>query len=229
MRTYAQAVAYAESQRVNPSRDWTRLCQMFSRNCVGAAAWAGTARNAFYAIPERHRFTTAPRAGSLVYFDDPRISGEAGHAVFMVTNGYCYSNDILVRGKISKVPLSLIREKWGMRQLGWIDWTPSGAINLAPVSAPVSSPSPWSKGAVYQDRLKFGMRDSDSVRRLQYQLRKKGYSQVVINGNYGATTDAAVRAWQKKIGHIPDAIGQSFLGPVETKLMFPVPPYVIHM
>jgi hypothetical protein len=109
---------------------------MFARNCVGASAWATSAYKAWYAIPSSHRFTTTPRPGSLVYFDEPDRVGEAGHVVFMVDNGYCYSNDILRRGKIDKVPLTLIHDKWGMRKLGWIDWTPSGAINLKPLPAP---------------------------------------------------------------------------------------------
>ena len=130
MRSYANAVAYAEQQRKAPTRDWTYLCQKFARTCVGAAAWGSTALKAWYAIPVSHRHGGTPPPGSLVYFDDPNRVGEAGHVVFMVTNGYCYSNDILRRGKIDKVPLSLIRTKWGMRQLGWIDWTPSGSLNL---------------------------------------------------------------------------------------------------
>lgn len=134
MRTYAGGVAWAEGQRLHPSQDWTYRCQSFARQCVGAAVWAPSARQAFYKIPRSHRHSSTPPAGSLLYYgsDDP------GHVVFVVSNGYCYSNDVRRRGKIDKVPLTEITEWLGRHYpvLGWIDQTPSGKINLAP-SAPV--------------------------------------------------------------------------------------------
>jgi hypothetical protein len=116
---------------------------MFARNCVGANSWAASALGAWHATPTRDRRTGTPRAGSLVYFDDPRVSGEAGHVVYMAEGGYCYSNDILKRGEIDKVPLRLVHDSWGLRQLGWIVRTPSGAINLKPVTSPVPPVAPW--------------------------------------------------------------------------------------
>lgn len=132
MLLYEAGINFAERQRTNPTQDWTYLCQMFARQCVGAGAWSGSALGAWNAIPEKNKHrTTTPRAGSLLYFG----KNYPGHVVYVVDNGYCYSNDILQRGKISKVPWTLITEKWGSDypKLGWIDWTPSGPINLKPI------------------------------------------------------------------------------------------------
>jgi Peptidase family M23 len=99
-------------------------------------------------------------------------------------------------------------------------------------TAPPASGSPWAAGDVYVDKLAFGSMDSDSVRRLQYQLNGvslEGGQELPITGNYLEQTDNEVRLWQDQIAHDPpDPVGKSFLGPNQTALMFPVPPYVIH-
>lgn len=91
--------------------------------------------------------------------------------------------------------------------------------------------SPWASGDVWQDKLKYGQMESDSVRRLQYQLNAVslvGGRELPITGNYLDMTDHEVRLWQDQICHDPpDAAGASFLGPNQTAKMFPVPPYVI--
>lgn len=140
MRTYAQGLAYAESQRLHPSTyvQQGNHCQMFSRQCVGASAWAESALKAWQATPAAHRHPiSTARAGSLAYFWYPgKGNNQNGHVVYVTTGGMCYSTDILGMGKVYKVPLSLIHQRWGMTPLGWIDSTPSGAINLAPLPAP---------------------------------------------------------------------------------------------
>lgn len=94
-----------------------------------------------------------------------------------------------------------------------------------------TSGSPWASGDVWQDKLKFGQMDSDSVKRLQYQLNGVsliGGQELPITGNYLELTDNEVRLWQAQIcGDTPDPAGASFLGPNQTARMFPVPPYVI--
>lgn len=175
-----------------------------------------------------------PRAGSLAYYDYPNKTGEAGHAVFAQPNGMVWSTDILRHGHVDLVPYLAPVHVWGMRYLGWIDWTPSGAINLAPLpSKPIisrPSTSPWAKGAVYRSKLHFGQTNSDSVKRLQYQLKYKfGYKALTITGTYDVYTDTCVRAWQKRIGHKPDPIRKSFIGPIEFVKMFGAhSAYVLH-
>jgi len=129
MRTYSQAVAFAEGQRRHPTQSWDNLCQAFSRQCVGADAWAASARLAYNAIPSNHKHSsTPPPAGSLVYYG-PTSYGY-GHVTFAIDNGYVYSNDILRRGKIDVVRWNTFEDAWGYRFRGWVDWTPSGSINL---------------------------------------------------------------------------------------------------
>lgn len=133
LRSYAAARAWAANQVINPSQNWSGLCQKFARSTVNADAWATTARNAWLSIPDSHKHTDAPRGGSLVYFGN----GQPGHAVFVdpLNSAYCFSTDILRSGKVDRVPLRLITDKWGLPYDGWIDWTPSGALNLVPVSS----------------------------------------------------------------------------------------------
>jgi N-acetylmuramoyl-L-alanine amidase len=78
-------------------------------------------------------------------------------------------------------------------------------------------------GNVYVSKLKYGQKNSDSVRRLQVRLNEVPpveATKVVETGNYDDPTDAAVRAWQKSIGDTPDSPKQSFLGPKQSELIF---------
>lgn len=128
MRSYAQAKRYAELQHVNPSRNWHNLCQMFARSCVGADAWAASARQAYNAIPAKYRHGGTPPAGALVYFGDP--DSGYGHVIFMVENGKAWSNDLVRDGKIDLVDWRRPVAQWGLPYRGWTNWTPSGPIDL---------------------------------------------------------------------------------------------------
>jgi len=89
----------------------------------------------------------------------------------------------------------------------------------------------WAAGEVWIDKLRFGQRDSDSVRRLQHRLNGislKGGRELPITGNYLEQTDHEVRLWQEQIcNDPPDAAGASFLGPRQAARMFPQPPYTL--
>ena len=90
--------------------------------------------------------------------------------------------------------------------------------------------SPWAAGDVWREKLTYGQMDSDSVKRLAYRLNALGLVEgepLPYTGNYLRRTDAAVRRWQESIGNAPDPVGASFLGPLQTARMFPVPPYRI--
>lgn len=167
MTTYLQNKAYAESQRLHPrppdgTGTWRRKCQMFSRSCVHAPAWGHlnalgrrTALTAWQDIPAVHRHTGRPPAGALAYFEKPGVadSRDAGHTGFVVENGKMYHTDALGEGRIWLTDYLWPVQHWGMRYLGWIDWTPSGAISLKKPLAPSSKPSvpvpttPWTDPA----------------------------------------------------------------------------------
>lgn len=83
--------------------------------------------------------------------------------------------------------------------------------------------STFPDGEVYLSKLKYGVSDSDSVRRLQVRLNEVPPTEITplaVNGNYDSATDLAVIAWQKSIGDTPDKPGQSFLGPKQAELLF---------
>lgn len=194
MRTYAQAVAFAEYQRRYSSTNWYRQCQGFARQCVGANAFGSTALAAWHSIPSSHRHTGTPPPGSIAYYDDPRRSGEAGHAVFVVESGYCYSNDIKRTGKIDKVHYTLITAAWGLRYIGWIDWCPSGYL---PVVKPVVA-----KPVVHVSRVQPGMRGAE-VLVVQRALRAE--PKILLDystgpGVFGPRTTAAYAKWQVMLG-----------------------------
>lgn len=91
------------------------------------------------------------------------------------------------------------------------------------------SSSPWASGEVWVDKLRYGQRDSDSVRRLQYVLNGiplPGGETLPITGNYLDMTDDEVRRWQRSIGNAVDPVGGSFIGPRQAARLFPAP-YVI--
>lgn len=144
MRTYAQALAWVKGQVAHPSQDWTNLCQGFSRQAFGAAAWAPSAREAFNATPSAHRHTSwPPPAGSIAYWGNAHAG--AGHATPVLDT--LYSTDIFRHGKVDPVKLTRSASdmpfvtKWGLPYRGWIDATPSGEIPTPP--RPANPPAPY--------------------------------------------------------------------------------------
>ena len=132
MRTYDQAVAFARRQHNEPTQGWFNLCQALARQCVGAAPFGLSAREAFNAIPRDHRhLSDPPPAGSIAYYGRARTG--FGHAVFVVEDGFVWSNDILRKGKVDKVRWDVFVDRWGLPYRGWIDRCPHGEL---PVKRP---------------------------------------------------------------------------------------------
>lgn len=101
----------------------------------------------------------------------------------------------------------------------------SPPISTQPPPATVP-PTLYRDGYVYRSKLKYGQRDSDSVRNLQAVLRGHGYTGP-ITGNYLDQTDAAVRACQKAHGFGADPLRASYVGPRQASHLFPTPPYTV--
>ena len=186
MHTLAEGLAYAQGEQKHASRDWTNKCQMFARSCVGAAAWAPSAREAFNATPAAHRHGGLPPAGAIAYYG---VSDRGtGHAVFSAGNGMVYSTDIKRQGKVDLVPYLVFESAWGLPYRGWIDTTPSGPLDIRrPVTPIVHVPRiPPFPGT-------FGLgAKGDHVKAIQ-----KGLG-VTVDGVFGPVTKAAVQAYQKK-------------------------------
>ena len=186
MRKYREALAFAESERKNPSRNWTNSCQMFARSCVGAAAWAPSAREAFNATPAANRHMGQPPAGALVYYGVPDRG--FGHAVFSAGNGLVYSTDIKRPGKVDIVPYLVFESAWGLPYRGWIDTTPSGPLDIV---TPVVNPAHIAKVPPFPGKFGLGAK-GDHVKAIQLGLRIK------VDGIFGPVTKAAVVTFQKK-------------------------------
>jgi hypothetical protein len=236
MRTYAQAVAFARRQHNAPSQDWFNLCQALARQCVGAAPFGLSAREAFNAIPREHRHVSdPPPAGSIAYYG--RVRAGFGHAVFVVEDGFVWSNDILRKGKVDKVRWDVFVDRWGLAYRGWIDRCPHGEL---PVTRPDESrahgggaskrrrapekprqevqpdavPGLRRGGQVFSSRMRFGQADSDSVWNLQVALIGQGLSIPAGPSDfYGAQTLAACTSFQRSQGWA-GAAANGVAGPV---------------
>jgi murein DD-endopeptidase MepM/ murein hydrolase activator NlpD len=72
----------------------------------------------------------------------------------------------------------------------------------------------------YLSRLKYGQRNSDSVKELQRALNKQyPDANIPVTGNYLSQTDKWVRKHQKDIKTKPDKKRKSFVGPVQAKAL----------
>ena len=229
--SYHDANARDRAWHQNPTADIRKggLCQKVSRLSINAGPFGDSALLAWLNTPAAWKVAGKAIDGGLGYFDDPRRSGEFGHAVRVVEKSYCWSTDILAYGHLDKVPISYITQHWGLRFLGTIVQVKEGKIPLAPAAPkPPVVVSAWAHGDVYRSKLHYGQVNSDSVKRLQYRLNHVyGYIHLNVTGTYDSYTDACVRGWQKRAGYTPDAAFKSFLGPQQTVKMFPAP-YVIH-
>ena len=89
-------------------------------------------------------------------------------------------------------------------------------------SHPHHDSSHWAGGGhVYVSKLKYGQRDSASVRNAQRRLIALGFRiPAGATGNYFGQTDSAVRKWQGSIGDRADAYHRSSLGPKQTARLF---------
>jgi LysM repeat protein len=104
---------------------------------------------------------------------------------------------------------------------------PGQRIKVVGAPPPPKPPSnPWKSGDVYQNRLRYGVTNSDSVRRLQQRLIDMGYKiPAGPTGNYFGQTQAAVRQLQRDWRQAPQyATGRS-LGPKQTARLFRNTPY----
>ena len=198
MRTFEQAQTYAISQHEQPSRNWYRWCQVFSRQCVGAPGFGASARVAFNAIPERSKHRTSPPPpGSIAYYGFSDRG--SGHAVFAVDAGFVWSTDIKRKGKIDRVQWDVFQTKWRLPYRGWIDTCPSGDLPIA--RRPGTELGYRQHRKVYRSKMRLRQADSDSVWNLQLALIAKGYSVGAgPTGTFGMNTMIACAAFQGSRG-----------------------------
>jgi hypothetical protein len=215
MRTYEQAQAFAEKQRLSNRAIWFNLCQKFSRSCVGAGGWAPSARKAFNAVPAKWRSTSfPPPPGSIAYYGSATHGN--GHAVFVSGKpGFVYSNDIKRRGKIDLVPWNVFGSAWGMPYRGYITHTPNGTpLPIKPHATPVK-PKPANtiiptvsvarliKAAKADIPAATGHKTYPAeVLIVEKALNRAGLlASKFVDGSFGTTTRDAYGDWQRHLGY----------------------------
>jgi len=198
MRDFQQAKEFAQHQHRSGSTSWHNLCQLFSRQCVGAAPFGASARDAFNATSPSDRHTSSPPpAGAIAYygFEDHG----AGHAVFAVNGGFVWSNDILHQGQIDRVRWDVFVSRWRLPYRGWISACPTGEL---PVQKQKDDGPTYRQGKrVFRSKMRLEQDDSDSVWNLQVALLARGFEfENGPSGYYGAHTRRNVAAFQRRRG-----------------------------
>jgi hypothetical protein len=200
MRSYPQAKDFAQQQHRTGSTSWHNLCQMFSRQCVGAAPFGASAREAFNATPgeDRHE-SSPPPPGAIAYYGF--ADHGAGHAVFAVHGGFVWSNDILRPGRIDRVRWDVFPNRWRLPYRGWISRTPSGELPIQQSADRGDLPGYRQGRKVYASRMHLEQDDSDSVWNLQVALMARGFEfEDGPTAYYGRHTRRCVAAFQTRRG-----------------------------
>lgn len=98
MRDVEAALHFLHQETLNPSEDWTNLCEKLQRTAYGLQAHYSSAELHANAIPSAHRFGIEPPSrGDIALYRN----GSYGHIVTCTGNGWdCYSNDYGGRGSV---------------------------------------------------------------------------------------------------------------------------------
>lgn len=123
----AVAIAAAVAEQADPHladeygfSDLHDRCEWTVRTLLGIGPGAATAKAAWQAVPvsQRHGHLVPP-PGHPVFF-------QTGNSAWHVTLSdyepwYVWSTDILRKGKLDRVPKSLIQRRWNAPYLGWTE------------------------------------------------------------------------------------------------------------
>ena len=146
--TPAQSVIYAAGQVNHPDKSYFALCAHFVSWVYGFQGYGMTsAKTGGQSVPssKRRKMVAVPPAGAIVYFIG-NDTGPYGHVILSAGDGTYYSNDIVSRGRISRVKISLFAQKWGMRPSfytnAYLPWSFGRNPNPAPKIAPPAPPKP---------------------------------------------------------------------------------------
>lgn len=114
-RTGNAAINWATNQHFHPSRSWYRDCLMFVTDALDVPSRYGTAWLGYLNTNVRHT-SWPPPGGVPVWWD-----GGAGHVALTIGDreATCWTNDFVVPGRISRVPIRSIGPGWGKTYHGW--------------------------------------------------------------------------------------------------------------
>lgn len=140
MRSPSEAVAWGREQVDHPVKDFTRLCLQFVRMAYGLPVVHPDAGTAWDLAELRHPTRTAnsiPR-GVPVFFELPSV---ADHVALSLGDGWCLSNDVLRTGRIDRVRIDAIVQRWGAQLLGWTEDLNGHRVFTAPTKVAPSTPT----------------------------------------------------------------------------------------
>lgn len=138
MTTYQQALAFAAA-----AGHWAvNMCDNFVANCWGfSASGYNTALDNWNASPSKHAGDMNAPAGALMYW-----GGGDGHVAISNGDGTIWSTDISGAGTVTRVPASLIAQRWGKPYLGWappfFQGRSAGAVGPGGSTGPTPPPAP---------------------------------------------------------------------------------------
>lgn len=188
-RSATQAIAYAKQQQKSGAAVWYQLCLKFTRIAAGIPAVHDSAATAWRNARKRHRTGTPPR-GAAVFWD----IGKWDHVALSDGNGFVYSNDILRRGRIDRVPIATVTRRWGARYLGWTQDLNGHGLDIDwPARRPHVSLSALQYAATH-DKVKAGT--EAQIKQVKATLRVLGC------GNDATDSFRDMwRRWQRKLGY----------------------------
>lgn len=207
---YLEARARAQYLSVHENADIQEgfLCQKVSRTIVNVPAFGSSALEAYHNIPAKYKRPGERIDGALAYYDDPRRSGEAGHATWQI-KGFEWSVDVVKWGDLDLVPWGTIEKTWGLRFLGSAIGTPYGPLNLAP--RPLPAPLPNTLPVMYMHDLVAG-KYSHSAALVNEALVELGFLKPSLRrGYWSSAAQAAFRAFRASQGLSPSSSGTAFI------------------
>lgn len=195
----AEATSAAASQVASASRDWTGWCLMFVRLMLGIAMKYGSAIAAWNGAQFKHTTGTPPK-GVPVFWN----IGQHGHVALSDGGGYCYSTDILRRGKVDRVPIAKIASRWGARYLGWTEDL-NGVRVYTPPSKPATAKPSAKQNPVSLAALRYhATHGTGKYSPASSGPMCEGVKRRLVQLGCGSASNsfaACYAAWQRKLGY----------------------------
>lgn len=209
MKKVSVANLLANRKRQHGKSGWRGLCLKSVRLAANDPGGVATARDAGKRVPMEHRHTSLPvPKGAICFAYGP---GSAGHVwIAEDGKGAISTNDYPTSGVIKVTTMSKMAAAWGYRQKPTNefnsngDWFWTDRVNNSHIYDLLSGGGAGGSkyrqdGDVYSSKMKYGVKNSDSVWNLQLALGKH-YRRNVPTGNYLAATVAAVKRFQQAQG-----------------------------
>lgn len=196
-RTGQAALNWCAAQVAHPSQDWHNWCLVFSRMAFGVGPKYPDASQGWYNATYKHPGTATPPAAVPVWW----TGGSQGHGHVAVSdgNGYCYSSDILRYGKIDRVPIALINQKWGLPYKGWTEDINGVRVYSLPPQFPSLPAVDWSN--VRDASMRTLPPQTPDVLRVEKALEAEGLLPSAPAGGYtGVIWRQGYAGWQKRCG-----------------------------